>query len=83
MWATPFIIPDITRQGDFPRASELDTEHIRDLRDQDESGMRFQSLNHVPGESEPGWVNASVKPGSDEDRNGILAKARCAMTQLD
>ena len=40
-------------------------------------------MNHVPGESEPGWVNASVKPGSDEDRNGILAKARCAMTQLD
>ena len=37
----------------------------------------------MPGESEPGWVNASVKPGSDEDRNGILAKARCAMTQLD
>ena len=45
--------------------------------------MRFQRVNHVPGESKPGWGNASVESGSDEDGNGILAKARCAMTQLD
>ena len=33
--------------------------------------------------SAPGWVMASDESGDDEDRDGILSTARCAMTQLD
>ena len=80
---TSFIIPDITRLGDFQWAFQIDTEYIQDLMYQDESDIRFQSVNHVRGESEPDRVDASVESGSDEDRDGILAMVRCAMTQLD